>query len=288
MSAQGLHPKTISSLVLARIAVGALLALLVTSSVSAQVTITHLGNEGFLLEGGGKKVLVDALYDGLRGYVTPPPDLRNRLLAAEDGFADVDLVLATHHHDDHFSPDPVNYYLEANSKAEFLSTPQAVARLGLDSADGLLQRVRGVLPEEGKIEERTLNGVRVQILNLHHGRNRNPQVQNLGFIIHLGGRRVLHIGDTMATVEDWAPLEMEAQPVDVALVPAWYMTFPAFIEVIREQLQPKHIAAMHVADKHAPEAYFGRYESQAKQIATLKRIFPSAQVFTKPGQSHRY
>ncbi len=99
----------------------------VAEADQAGTQVVHLGNEGFLIAGGGKKVLIDALHgDGLNGYVALPAADRERLEAAGAPYDGVDLVLATHRHDDHFSPSSLGRYLEAQPRAVFVSTPKPI------------------------------------------------------------------------------------------------------------------------------------------------------------------
>lgn len=266
----------------------AVVALPSTGPAMAQVTVTHLANEGFLLEGGGKKVLVDALFSGLPGYRRVSPSTGKRLESALPPFDGIDLILATHFHDDHFSPGPVRHYLQANPRAVFVSTPNAVERL-LATGSDFPGRIFAVLPPEGVREAHQFNGVEVEVLNLHHGRDRTPPVQNLGFVIRLGGRQVLHVGDTEATAAELAPLNLEKDPVSVALLPGWYLTSSgAWGEAVREAIRPRNIGAMHLAAKDAPSSYFGSDGSLQDRIQTIRRNFPDAEVFVKEMQERVY
>ncbi len=258
------------------------------SPLTAQVTVTHLANEGFLLEGGGKKVLIDALFDGIDGYQRVSRVLAEKLNSASEPFDKIDLVLATHVHDDHFSPEPVRLHLQANPHAIFLSTPQAVDKLSRSGGSGFPPgRVLAVHPAEGEGETRELNGVQIEILNLHHGRDRKPPVQNLGFIIHLGGRRILHVGDTEASADEISELHLEQDPVDVALLPGWFLTPTAsWRRVVRVAIRPKAIGAMHLAEEGAPAGYFGRDRTLQNRVESIQREFPAAVVFFREMQSH--
>jgi L-ascorbate metabolism protein UlaG (beta-lactamase superfamily) len=66
--------------------------------------ITYVANEGFLIQAGGKKVLVDALFEGTKDYLAPSQELLTRMTEGSGPFADVDILLVTHPHDDHFNP----------------------------------------------------------------------------------------------------------------------------------------------------------------------------------------
>ena len=150
------------------------------------VELTYLGNEGFLIAAGETRVLVDALFgDGLSGYPVVPPVPRRQAEEAAGSFAGVDLVLASHHHGDHFDPRAVGRHLIHNQGARFVSTQQALERLrrGFDGYDRVAGRVAGFWPGEGERAAFSHAGIRLTVLNLHHGRGRNPPVQNLGLLI---------------------------------------------------------------------------------------------------------
>jgi hypothetical protein len=80
--------------------------------------VTYLANEGFMIAGGGRKILIDALFgEGLDGYAVVSPAQRALLEQAREPFADVDAVFATHFHDDHFNAAAVLAHLMRNPTA---------------------------------------------------------------------------------------------------------------------------------------------------------------------------
>ena len=252
-----------------------------------QVTVTYLANEGFLLEGGGRKVLIDALSgNGLSGYEVVPEAMREQLESAQAPFDSVDLVLATHHHGDHFDAKAVARFLRSSPGTRFVSTEQAVRLLHEEGLEE--ERIRGYWPPEGEPVRVDLNGVAVEVLNLHHGRGRSPAVQNLGFVLDLAGLRVLHIGDTEGTVADfkkyygagkWEP--------DLALLPVWYLTYPEWVSVVREIIQPGQIIGMHLSPPGTPSRYFGPDGSYEKRVKAIRSNFPDAHLPTNPGDSYK-
>lgn len=256
------------------------------AAAEAQLTVVYIANEGFLLEGAGRKVLIDALIDdGIRWYPQAPDAMKLALEQAQPPFDAVDLVLATHHHADHFGPRAVARHLTANSRARFVSTPQVIAKLRGMLADSVARRVEAVYPDEGARIHRRVRGIDLQVLNLHHGRGRNPPVQNLGFLLSIGGLKVLHIGDTEATKSDFAAYSLGAESIDVAFLPGWYLTTPVWIEVVRDEIRPAHIVVMHMAVPGAPATYFGRDGSYASRVEKIQGHFPTAIVFEDPGDS---
>jgi len=90
---------------------------------AADLRITYVGNAGYLLEADGRKILIDALLGSYQSqYVQLPREIQIRLENAESPFDNVDLVLATHYHHDHFGARSVGRYLLSELKAQFVST----------------------------------------------------------------------------------------------------------------------------------------------------------------------
>lgn len=273
---------------LAEILAWVCLSALGAEGASAQLQVTYLANEGFLLAGGGKKVLVDGLFAaGVRGYPTIPDSLYSAAVAAEPPFDGVDLVLASHFHADHFDAETVVRHLRANSKARFLSTPQAVSRIheAAQEDKGISSRVEAAYPREGEALPLSRAGIELEVLNLHHGRGRQPPVENLGFVVRMGGLTWLHVGDTEATLEDFRANGLADKDIDVALLPEWFLDYEEFVEVIRTVIRPRHIVVMHLATRQAPASWFGEHGSYAKRRQAIRARFPKAVILEEPGDS---
>ncbi len=257
---------------------------------ASQLDVTYLANAGFLLDDGEHKVLVDALFgDGLRGYPRVPEPTRSILEGARPPFDDVDLVLATHHHGVHFDPDAVTRFLIASPGTRFVSTPQAALRLeGVTQWSKISEQVLAILPDEGSVETVELRGLELQIMNLHHGRNRRPPVQNLGFLFDLGGQRILHVGDTEVERRDVETLNLPSFDVTLGLLPTWLLSYEIWADVVKHDIQPEHIIGMHMTTRDAPASFYGPGGSYAKRLQRIGQNFPHARVVTEPGVVLRF
>jgi len=266
------------------------LAICLWASLGAQpalgegVEITHLANEGFLLVAGEDKVLVDALFPGLRGYPRVPEPLRADLEAAEAPFDGVDLILATHFHGDHFGAREVARHLEA-STALFVSTPDAIEKLEAVS-HGPFEAVAHHPAEGERTRLEVSPGLSVTVLNLHHGRGR-PQIQNLGFIIELGGLKILHVGDTEVSARDIRPYALAGEKIDIALLPGWLLAQQSMRPVV-DEIGPARIIAMHLASPDAPANYFGSAGSLEGRVRLIRRAFPDIWIPITPLASRHY
>ena len=252
--------------------------------------VTYLANEGFLVEAGGVRVLIDALFGSeVTGYPMVPDTMRSRLERAKGEFSGVSVALATHVHRDHFDPAAVARFLTADSEALFVSTPQAAARFKSEApdAESLLPRFRGVLPAPGEAELLEVGDVRVRALNLHHG-DRVPPVDNLGFLVTLGGQSFFHFGDTEAKLEDFRPYLDLLRDTDVALLPFWFLASDWRAEMVRDQIRPGSIVVAHMPVPTAEAGYFGRWRSYDNLVRVMLDAFPKARIPRGSGERYRF
>ncbi len=232
-----------------------------------------------MIAGAGRKILIDALFgEGLDGYAVVSPAQRALLEQAREPFADVDAVFATHFHDDHFNATSVLAHLMSNPQAFFFSTPQAADKLkATGKFDAVKTRVVATLPKEGERFHSGHRGLHAQLLNIHHGRKR--PVENLGFIVEIGGKRILHIGDSEAEAAVFQKYEVAKDRIDVAFLPFWYFLDDDWKRAVREQIQPRHIVVMHIeTDSLLNRVRNGDWQ---KKWARIKAEFPNAVYFEK-------
>lgn len=251
-------------------------------TASSQLEVHYLANEGFLIAGGGKRVLIDALFrQGVSGYAKPSAELREKTERARAPFDGVDLVLATHFHADHFDPLAVVSHLAHNREALFVSTGQAVEKMkaseGIEAS--VIDRVRGLRPGEGERIRIAHRGVNLQVLNIHHGRNR--PIENLGFIVEIGGKKILHIGDSEASAVDFQVYNLAADRIDIAFLPYWYFLSDGFKRAVREAIKPARIVLMHIPPSSERDADLERRGGREKVFAAILSEFPQAVFFER-------
>jgi L-ascorbate metabolism protein UlaG (beta-lactamase superfamily) len=241
------------------------------------VDITFLANEGVMLAAGGKKVLIDALYVKYRGYALPAPSTQATLAAAQAPFDAVDLILATHHHGDHFHPSQVAAHMRANPRATLLTSQQVLDSLSgrVRRDDPIRQRFLSRTTRPGERRREVVNGITVELLGLPHGGH--PGVEHLGYIVTMGGRRVLHVGDTDFSEETFAPFRLDTARIDVALLPYGAVTGPSARRMVDRWIRPRQIVAFHVDESD------GERVSRAVQAAA-----PGAVTFYRSLEKRRW
>ena len=246
------------------------------------LTMTFLANEGVMLASGGKKVLIDALFLKYKtGFATPADSTQAALAAARPPFDNVDLILATHYHGDHFHPQPVAAHLTANPRATLATSSQVI--------DSLRGRVRAGGPLDSRILVRTtapgarrrevINGIPVEFLGIPHGTgpSNHLAIEHLVYIVELGGKRVLHVGDAILSDENVRAFRLDTARIDVALVPTWVATGRSSRQAIERWVKPKQVVAFHVGE--------GGGERASREV---RAVMPGAITLTRERETHRW
>jgi L-ascorbate metabolism protein UlaG (beta-lactamase superfamily) len=191
--------------------------------------VEWLGHSGFRLRVGRSVVYIDP-------YRVP------------GGSPPADLILVTHGHYDHFSPQDVE---RLSTRDTWLVGPAAVA-------ERVAGRVLSIAPG-GQLEDELVRGVHVAAISAYNtskrdgeGRAFHPRDAGwVGYELNVRGERLYHAGDT-----DVIPEMDGVSGVDVALLPVsgvYVMTAHEAAEAAR-RIQPRVAVPMHWGEHIGTEA----------------------------------
>jgi L-ascorbate metabolism protein UlaG (beta-lactamase superfamily) len=262
-------------------------------SVSKEDTtleIIYIANEGFLIQSETRKVLIDALFHDPRIDFcdVPPEDVFEKMEKAEAPFEDVDLILVTHDHWDHFSAPSVARHLKNNPKSVLVCPAPAAEKIEGECPffEEIGDRVRDVSPALNDFVELDVNGIRVQAHRMRHcqymekdeltgkERDRHENVQNMVYLIDMGGKSLLHMGDATLELnrEYVQSLDLENQQVRVAFV-EYFDCYEGSREILDNNIKPDHIIFMHLP---------AEIDKKKKIAGFLRQEFSKAIVFEEP------
>ena len=245
-----------------------------------RLTVTYVGNEGVLISSGPHQVLIDGLHREYKpDYAFPPPALLGAMEAARPPYDQLQLLLVTHIHLDHFHPQSVGLHLQNNAGAVLVSSAQVADSLKKDFENyrAIESRVTRVTPERKTKSTLEVSGIKLNVLGLSHGSARFSWIHNLGYLLEVDGKKLLHIGDADTAVENFSSFRLSEERIDIAFIPYWYLLSDEGRSLVREQIRPKQIIAVHLPPAEA--------ESVAEQI---RKANPGAIAFTKIGESKSF
>lgn len=239
------------------------------------VDVTYISNDGVMISDGDKVVLIDAIHrmDASSGWITPPLSEITKIENANAPYDQVDLVLVTHNHGDHYSIAAINNHLTNNPHARLIAPPQVAANFPGSS------QIVSIAPARGQKDSTTVNGVKVTVLHMAHFIPPNssgwPSMENYAYIVEVGGKRFLHLGDNAMTTANLKNLKIaEEEQIDVVMLPAIFSSVhltPQARDAMQAHIAPKHIIALHI------------FQSSIGQITfNIKGIYPDATIFTTP------
>ena len=170
--------------------------------------LTWLGQSGFLVETGGRRLLVDPFFSDNEARTGPAPPI-------DELGARIDALLATHEHIDHLDLDALPLIAERSPGLTVIA-PAALEEQVRGAAPDV--QFRGVRPGE-RFE---LAGGTVTVVPAVHAVHVEDGYSDgggrfVGYVLEVDGVAIYHAGDTIATDELVAALE--PLRVDVALLP---------------------------------------------------------------------
>jgi L-ascorbate metabolism protein UlaG (beta-lactamase superfamily) len=207
-----------------------------------------LGHSGFRIRAGRAHVYIDP-------YRVP------------EGSPPADLILITHGHYDHFSPQDIE---RLSTKRTWLIGPPAVA-------ERVSGQVHSISPGEA-LDDELVRGVYVGAVAAYNTSKRDPDGKAfhprdagwVGYEINLGGERLYHSGDT-----DVIPEMDRLTGVDVALLPVsgiYVMTAQEAAEAAR-RIQPRVAVPMHWGEHIGTEADARAFAAKAPvDVRILEKV----------------
>lgn len=194
------------------------------------VKVTLSANAGVCIEVSGRKIWVDALYEGADvGFSRMSAALQRQVLES-DAFANPDHIVYTHCHVDHYSKTLANL---------------AMKRWG---------RAKAYLPEqelEGQIlltgdEMRFVDGdLTLRFLRLPHEGAQYAHVKHYGLLLSVPGCNILLPGDC-ALGSPVLAQAVAGQKIDIAVLDFPWITLRGGRAFLETHIRPTHIVAYHL------------------------------------------
>ncbi len=182
--------------------------------------------------------------NGIVPYTVSTPEARARIEDAREPYDNVDAILVTHWHEDHFDADAVAAHLSHNARAVLVSSPDIVERVRQRAPDLPDGRFRAVLPAPGGVAQVDVDGVVVRVLRVRHNPTRRLPDQHVAFLVGTSAP-LLHVGDADPAADNFTALA-SLPAADHAVLPFWYVTNPSSRAMVVSAIRPRRIVAVHL------------------------------------------
>lgn len=208
-------------------------------------TVRYVSNAGLILVMKGSSIGIDCFsQDQTKLYPDTPPEVREELWTEiEEG--NLETLIFTHEHGDHFCPEDVKTAYERNEKLQICSGKQVVEML---CQKGISQ---SNLVEIQAPEWMELGSFRVGFLDSLHEGEQYANVQNLTLLIEAGERRFVVSGDAAPCAELFEQIGEWSRRVDCFFVPFPYVGLRSTRKLLAESLDIQKIFVLHQPRKEA-------------------------------------
>ncbi|MDT0596374.1 MBL fold metallo-hydrolase [Glaciecola petra] len=222
---------------------------------------TYLANESVLVTNGNSKVLFDPFFHNNYGqYQLVPAETLKKVFAGQAPFDDIDAIVISHAHGDHFAADEVLRYLSLYPKTKLVAPQQAIDELraltGADKVSSQLYEVKlafNQAPQQIELGEMVFEGVRIP----HAGWPGRADIENIVFRVTLSNTEadkknenitVMHMGDADANDDHYLPFKAhwQSRETDLAFPPYWFFYQLEGNYILDELINAKQHVGVHV------------------------------------------
>ena len=237
------------------------------------VTIRYIGNLGVILRYGEQQVIIDGVLGSASGWVEPTADERTAIIEGSGLYVDVEVAAVTHRHGDHISSSVANQFLSRQPNAMFIGSPAA-------GVGGSISRPGQTLPinlTRFANQQIEVNGVSLTVYHTRHfnqfGNDFSNEI-NLSYLVELGGRKILHLGDFDYAADNIQALGLAPGELDAVIMPTFNTLISAAnFALISDLLAPGTIIAAHLQS--------AQLSSERNRVLNL---LPDAVIFDSPGE----
>lgn len=244
------------------------------SLISASNKLIYISNAGVLIQLKDRKILIDGLCRSNNPiYKDPSPEIAQKIKRGIPPFNDLDLMLITHEHSDHFDPVSVDEFSKNNPGTVILSTPKVISELRTYDSEGMNKKQANLIEFNFDLhQKKTLNihGIKIRILSLAHMGKDQEETQNYAYLIEYG-LKLLHVGDAWAIPENYKELNLVSERINCLIAPFPYISIPSARRVIKDYINPQKIAVLHFPHKELD--HFGWIKATKKSFANVKEAF---------------
>ena len=215
-----------------------------------EMTAWHTGNAGIVIqvhnieEKSSGAIGFDVFAKQPGGIYPDTPEAIRQELLRDIREKNLETLVFTHEHADHFCPEDVAEALKMNPDLRIISTEETIRRIrALEPEAG---RLTAVAASEQKYRVVTLPGMRLTLFNSIHMGDQFANIQNLVCLLEAGGKRLMLPGDARPEKLLYERAAAWSKKMDWLIGPFPLMGLPSSRRLIARYLELEHVLAIHL------------------------------------------
>ncbi|WP_461206795.1 MBL fold metallo-hydrolase [Clostridium sp. DL1XJH146] len=241
--------------------------------------ITYIANAGIMIEYNNTKILVDGIHSKKAlSFSSVPKSLLDKIVKGIEPFNNIDYLLFTHQHIDHMDAKKVLEYTH-NNKSTFLISPKYLEREMQNNSSKTLEEVQNKIllhSKIGEIKHISFENISIKYFRSLHDGVDYQNINNYCYIINLGTKTFLHIGDTSID-EEFLRKFLAEEKIDIAFLNFPFICLSKGRKIISEIIRPEELLVFHLPFEEDDK--FGYRKSTIKSLEKFKDILPKTTIF---------
>ena len=226
-----------------------------TSERGKLIEITFVGNAGYLISDGRIKILIDGLQQNPYGSDSTPEPFFNKMKSNQPPFDNVNLLLFSHGHSDHFNSEMAMDLMLGNSSLEMAGPDNTISQLiegHPENYEKIKKRVFNINPDWNKIVKKNFRGLDFEIFGVNHAPPDRDKYLTICFIFRLSGKNILYVGDLSpeSCEEYFKSVNPKDRNIDIAFLDQYFLVNPAGQKILENYIQPKKIIVTHIRSEN--------------------------------------
>jgi L-ascorbate metabolism protein UlaG (beta-lactamase superfamily) len=214
-----------------------------------EVSITLIANAGVLVKYREIRFLIDGLYyDNGYGFSNIPKQLLKQMITGKDEFKNIDYLIFTHNHQDHFSAEYTMEYLKNNDIAcIFMPIDKSNAIIELQNylTDSYINYRFLKIPIGDSYCYKLNEYISITIFNASHMGEQYSSVENYCFLLSLGTKNILFTADADHVLSNFEN-PLAGIDVDTVFVNPLFFNNKAGRNVIEKVIRPNKVVIYHI------------------------------------------
>ncbi len=240
-------------------------------SAAQDLEIHYIANEGVLIKTGDSQVIIDGLFKSTYAdYESPSGQTMEAMMAKTGPYTSVDLVLASHIHSDHFTPNEAAKVLAELPETTFYGSETIVESL-LEVNSELKDQTQSFAHSEN--QTKAFGDIRITSFPISHA---GGSPDNSGHLIEINGFKILHVGDPDYIIDPSEVAHLKETEIDVAILPYWMLYKENYLKANQSTLEAKTYIANHI-----PPAEVNELTKQFQSESTVAVINKEPLIVTR-------